>query len=279
MFGSLFTGYIQSNIILIIDIYVVTSMLSIWGDNMHEKILREIGLSNNEAKIYLALLEYGSATACKIAEKSGVHRSNVYDALERLLEKGLVKYVIKGNVKVFGVLSPENLLSYVNQKSELLKKILPEMMLKHSLTEEKTRAYIHQGVSAFRLILQEWLKKKKPILVYGIPKNAIDLIGPWIEVFHNERIKKKIQMNHIYNDDAKERISFLNKLPYTAARFLNNKYESMVSTNICGDEVMLSLWIPPVIVIRITSSKIAESYRNYFNVLWNVARQDARQDD
>ena len=63
------------------------------------QLLTSLGLSKNEAKVYLALLDLGSATAGKIAEKSKVHRTNVYDALERLIEKGVVTYIFKKDIK------------------------------------------------------------------------------------------------------------------------------------------------------------------------------------
>ena len=68
---------------------------------MDIKALENLGLSNVEAKVYLALLEVGSVVANKIAEQSGIHRRTVYDALETLIEKGLVSFVIEANKKYY----------------------------------------------------------------------------------------------------------------------------------------------------------------------------------
>jgi sugar-specific transcriptional regulator TrmB len=62
-----------------------------------EKILEELGLSKNETKVYLALLELGLSSLKDITSKSGVHRTNVYDSLKRLVKKGLVSHVTKDN--------------------------------------------------------------------------------------------------------------------------------------------------------------------------------------
>ena len=51
---------------------------------MKENILMDLGLSKNESKIYLSLLEQGISTATQVAEKSGIHRVNVYDSLNKL---------------------------------------------------------------------------------------------------------------------------------------------------------------------------------------------------
>lgn len=58
-----------------------------------EKALGDVGLSKNEVKVYVALSKIGQATANKIVGNSKVHRTNVYDTLDRLVEKGLVSYL------------------------------------------------------------------------------------------------------------------------------------------------------------------------------------------
>ena len=58
---------------------------------MYEELLREMGLSPNEARVYEALLKTGEASVQTIAIKSKVHRRNVYDAISKLMEKLLDK--------------------------------------------------------------------------------------------------------------------------------------------------------------------------------------------
>ena len=64
----------------------------------HQELLQSLGLSKNEAKIYETLLRQGEVGVGVISEKSGVHRRNVYDSLNRLMEKGLV-FEIEGSVE------------------------------------------------------------------------------------------------------------------------------------------------------------------------------------
>ena len=51
--------------------------------------LTGLGLTNHEITVYLALLELGSAKVVEIANKCKLHRPNVYDALQKLIEKGV----------------------------------------------------------------------------------------------------------------------------------------------------------------------------------------------
>lgn len=57
---------------------------------MFTETLQQLGLAKNEARIYQTLLQRGEMAVGEIANKSGVHRRNVYDSLNRLVEKGLV---------------------------------------------------------------------------------------------------------------------------------------------------------------------------------------------
>ena len=88
---------------------------------MELKILKDIGLTDGEIKAYLALLELGKSTVGKIIEKSRVSPSKIYDVLNRLIEKGLISYIIEGKVKHFKAAPPKNVLNYIERKEEDLK--------------------------------------------------------------------------------------------------------------------------------------------------------------
>ena len=55
--------------------------------------LEELGLTTNEAKAYIQLLKTGPVTAGNLAKKTDIHRSRVYEALERMVNKGIIKLV------------------------------------------------------------------------------------------------------------------------------------------------------------------------------------------
>jgi sugar-specific transcriptional regulator TrmB len=63
--------------------------------------LTKLGLTEGEAKVYLALLKLGSSTVGPIVKKSKVAYSNIYEVLERLISKGLVSFIKKEKTKYF----------------------------------------------------------------------------------------------------------------------------------------------------------------------------------
>jgi len=234
--------------------------------------LKSLGLTKNEAEVYFTLLKIGSSTASQISKEVKIHRTNIYDSLQSLIKKGLVSYILKEKTKHFQPTDPENIKKLITEKENQLNQIFPKISSLYSQTSNKSYARIYEGVNSFVNILYNFLEYKQPILVYGIPKIAPEMMKFYINQFHKTRIPKKIVMKHIYNFENKERIKYLNKMPYTEARALPSKYDSNVSTNICGDEVVLVIWSEIPKTIQIINKEIADSYRNYFEILWRNTR-------
>ena len=73
---------------------------------MNKDILKEIGLTDYEAEIYMTLLQYGQISAYKLAKKTGLYKQAVYDALNRLTEKGFVSSVKEGKPQLYKSTNP-----------------------------------------------------------------------------------------------------------------------------------------------------------------------------
>src|SRR3989338_3335915 len=88
---------------------------------MNTQILEEIGLTKTEIKIYVTLLKVGQTTTTQIVRKGGIHASKVYEFLDKLIQKGLVSYVIKSNKKYFSAANPERLKELLKEKESKIK--------------------------------------------------------------------------------------------------------------------------------------------------------------
>ena len=63
--------------------------------------LKQLGLLEKEAKVYLASLELGEATVLELAKKSALNRTTVYVEIEKLGQRGLVSSIEKGKKRYF----------------------------------------------------------------------------------------------------------------------------------------------------------------------------------
>jgi sugar-specific transcriptional regulator TrmB len=97
--------------------------------------LMEIGLTNGESRVYISLLKLGSSKVGSIVVDSRVSYSKVYDVLERLIIKGLVRFILIGDVRHFNAVEPYRLQDYVQKKEEKIKlqkdkanRIIPDLV-------------------------------------------------------------------------------------------------------------------------------------------------------
>src|SRR3989344_9185969 len=107
--------------------------------------LQKAGLTEGEAKIYLALLKLGSSTSGPIIKESKVANSIIYRILDSLIEKGLVSYIIKEKTKYFRAAEPNKIIEYIEEKKEKLEeskdsiqKMIPNLIAFASSKDETT---------------------------------------------------------------------------------------------------------------------------------------------
>ena len=166
-----------------------------------QEILENIGLSKNETKIYLVLLKLGSCTATEITKESGVHRSNVYDALDSLVKKGYVAYTKNDDVKCFVAANPENFKNLFREKENAIKAILPRLM-EHKTKKKDMAVGVYEGYSALKKLITHFVDNGTDYYTYGVPMQLPDKLKSWIDLHHKERIEKKVLMKLIFTPEA-----------------------------------------------------------------------------
>src|SRR3990167_6923426 len=111
--------------------------------NVHE--LTKLGMSEAEAIIYHAVLKLKTCTVKQIAKESGFHRTNIYDILEQLKERGLIAYFQEGKVAKYSPLDPNNLYEFLREKKELLDTIFPDLKSLYNNSAENIQVEILKG--------------------------------------------------------------------------------------------------------------------------------------
>ena len=236
-------------------------------------MLKEIGLSITEAKVYLALLELGSALAGEITKKSEVNRTNVYDALERLIEKGLVTYVISANRKVFEAVHPSRLREILKEKENNLKKEMGLLESLYSDNKEKEEAIIYKGKKGLKSVFEDILNESKTIYGYGAEGKFVQMFGPYAENWQKRRINKKIKMNIIWTEKVRSRkIQNVNKLELVNKRFIPNTYDFPSTIAIYGNKTVTIVWSEQPFAFMIKSQEVVKSNINFFKMLWKIAK-------
>ncbi len=248
---------------------------------MNIEILKEIGFTEGETKVYMALIQLGESTIGPISNKAKVTPAKVYPILEKLKEKGLITYIIKSRTKIFQVLNPNRIIDYIEDKERKLqvqkdevKNFIPTIIPLQK-SEAAQYATVYESYAGIKTLYDE-------ILDY-LSKNNEHFIG---FTLGEEYINKQANL-FFKNYDAKRRVLkiktqlialehqriFLNK-EYGGDTSIKIKYlKKAVPTGliIWGDKVATLLWysVPSAFVIH--SKPNAEAYRKFFNDLWKIA--------
>lgn len=91
------------------------------------ELLTDLGLSDSEAKVYLASLELGPTSVQKIAKKADYSRTATYDIIDSLKEHGLMSTYEKGKKRYFAAEDPENAVLHFRDRVEGLKSKLEKL--------------------------------------------------------------------------------------------------------------------------------------------------------
>jgi len=245
---------------------------------MSEKeILEELGLSDAEAKVYLALLETGSTLAGPIIKKTGLHRGTTYQILQRLKEKGLVSSIIKGRKQYFEPASPDRLMDVLRERQDKLQGILPALNQKLDASKEKQEITVYYGVKGIRSAMDKMLEELNNYGEYfdfGVSGMFRKVMGAYWDLWQKKKRKYNIKSKVIFTEELKKKNPELLKDYYGQARFHPEEYPSITDTMIYKDTVLLLIWTakPPVVIV-IKNKDNAESYKNQFKLMWKLAKR------
>lgn len=244
---------------------------------MDIEILEKIGLTKNDRKVYLTLLEIGSATVSDLVKKTALHRSYVYDILDKLIDSGLVSFIIKNNKKYFNAEAPERILKILDNKEQEIKQdkseikhILPELIKRQKIAIEKQEARIFTSKEGVKSILEDILKTKQNFVAFGAEGKFKDIFKWYFDNWHRRRVGLKIKYKIIYNKKLKgKRPTKEQKL--TKVKFLPEKYEFPSTVIVYGNKVAIIIW-ESLISFVLESEKAVKSFINYFELLWKIAK-------
>lgn len=237
--------------------------------------LQKIGLSEKEAQVYLACLEGREISASQIAFKTRIHRTLVYDILNKLKEIGLVSFIPRENRKYFNAASPYALLATLKEKESIVKKILPKLHEIEGLQAKSTRVAVFEGKEGMKTVMNDILSlHPMEFIGFGSSRSSVELIPAFMKQWHQSRVRKGIGMRFIYNNTtiARERVKLLPK-KLTQYRFMPIPIPLPTSTIVYGDKILLQSWKSEPFSVVIQNQDMAENNRQYFEQLWRIAKK------
>lgn len=246
---------------------------------MDVNLLEKAGLTKNEIRVFLKLLEMNESTSGPLIKSTGINSSKVYESLEKLERKGLASYVKKGNKKYFQAADATRLMDYIDEKKRQLdeekseiKKMLPELnALRKKSKEEQQEATIYQGFRGYKTLLENMLNELSPNGTYlafasGMLKEAL---GAYWFIFQKKKKQFNIRSRCIWDSKIKKQKDYLEEY-YGTGRFIEKgTYLSPADVFVYNDKVIqVSYTTKPIFALLIRSKGLAQSYKELFETIW-----------
>lgn len=238
--------------------------------------LTQLGLSPEEAKTYLAILELGGSYASNIARKAGINRATSYHTLNNLKKKGLINSHTKGKTLWFNAEPPQVLANIQEEKFQKAKELLPQLLSISNTLTFKPKIRFYEGASGTQTIFDDILTTKDEILGYTNIKAVGQLFPDYFKKFCREKVKRKIKTRNI-SPATEDGINLIDEFypenydPNLLEILLVNKDEFHFENDIAiydNKVAILSLNPDEIIGLIIESSTLAKSMRSIFNLAW-----------
>lgn len=163
---------------------------------MISELLR-LGLTDEEARIYVACLEINGGPVSVIARKANVHRVSAYHTLENLLEKKLLSEYNRNGVKCFAPEAPEKLEQLALERVNLAKMLLPQLKSLTSAKGFRPRIRFYEGMDGVERVFTESLAAKGEILGYTNLKQIGERIPTFFKQYTHRRMKSGIKVRYL----------------------------------------------------------------------------------
>jgi predicted transcriptional regulator len=249
------------------------------------KILKNIGLSEKEAQIYLSAIETGGGTIADLAQAANIERTGIYYHIEKLLSQKLLKTVSRGKRTIYIPVNPDRLKKLADEQQQSFETLFPALQEKFSRQTGKSIIRYYEGedeVNQFYSHVYEILKALQP------PENLICILGTsfhTVSVSNSNFLDFKTPQNQI-NIRSKTIMPRSNKvenpqglenhpyiitrynLPPSELKFISDKYSFQSSVVITPKHIILYDWRN--YVFSITENKNnATTWRSFFEFIWD----------
>jgi predicted DNA-binding transcriptional regulator len=251
---------------------------------MNIRDLRKIGLTEGEIKIYDALLELGETTRTRLAKRSGISPSKIYDVTNRLVEKGIISVVKKHGVLHFSAANPERLKDFLRKKEKeiieergIVDALMPSLLARYGETKEKLDVEVFYGWEGMRTVfwdIAKTLKKGDMNYVFGA---SMGLDSKQADLFflryYKEMQKRGYSTYIIFNENVRghtERTGYFVEQKQHKVRYLYQ--DTFTEMNFYKDTVLFVMLLKKPIVMRVRNKEAADSFRKFFQIMWKQAK-------
>lgn len=233
----------------------------------------EAGLSENEARVYIAALSLGPSSVKDIAKHAGLKRTTVYPIFESLQDQGLMNIQIKGFKRNYAAEDPSRLEGLLEKKKQRLTDSLAQLATIYGLKHSDTAIKHYDGIESTEAVYNSLLNDVSVGEDYYIFSSLKDLwktAPDFFSDFLERRGKLNIKVKAILIDSAESR-------KYKETRECLNEEVRLLpaNTKFTGNfvaipkKVLIHHLTAPVWAMSIENRNVVQVFQEMFRLSWN----------
>jgi HTH-type transcriptional regulator, sugar sensing transcriptional regulator len=260
-----------------------------------ESLLKNLGLTENEVRVYLYLVSHGESIVSIISKRLGIKRTAVYTILESLEEKDMVTDFLKNNVKHFDAIELEDIVELCEQKANDMNRLAKRAVkLKDEFKKirEKSQAptlevrgkiKYYQGMDAVTDLIEETVKEKgEEQLCFGHNMYYCQMPGDDWANYIKKRVKNKMSVRSIqpHSNEAKEYKARDKESLRTTKLVPGDKFPDDCEINIIGDMIaMFTTKGSEPMGMKMYNKNMARTMRSLFELAWEKAKDYDKEEE
>lgn len=240
-------------------------------------IIRKAGLTESQARGYLALIEHGSLTPAELGDKTGETRTNAYMICEKLESLGLVAKkdakkatYIPNHPAALETLAERRRKVLVRNEQEV-KQNLSSLIDLFYTTYELPGTRTLQGIEGIKEVYSDTLRARQTIYLLRTTSDTPDLGIEYLDTYRQKRAengihthaltpKTEVGLRHHQSGEDEKMLFHRTFLP-------DNAYTAPVEIDVYGSKVALIAFGGSQMATIIDSPPIAEAMRQVLDLL------------
>lgn len=242
--------------------------------------LVNLGLSDQEAQIYLALLKLGGTQASKLAKSVGLKRTTVYPILKKLTDAGFVTVYFRKNRRFYYAQKPQRVASIFGKKLDSFYAMIPML---ESLEKKEAQMMGLRFIETLDELKQFYIGildeyRDKEYCIIGSAKGWEDLDNEWFRQFRYDRGRNTIKTKLLLTEDSRE-INPIEPQLLRDVRYLPEQYHFKSTIDIFDDKILIISPELSALAIIIEVPAMHDIFKVMFAMLWDSTGRLTKETD
>ena len=241
-------------------------------------MLTDIGLSENEATVYIASISIGPSTILELSKETSLPRTTVYGIVEQLKKSGIMFKEVKGFKHRYTAERPDKLSKVFKNRYSEFEKNIPELEKIYGSKEGDTTIKTYEGINAIKGVYEDLLSDIKPgeeYLVLSDQEQWQKIDKDYFTKFLERRAKLPIKIKMLLQDSPAARHSLKYQRNYNAeVRILPNRVRLTTNLIIIPKRVVVHQITSPIFAMTMENKNIINMHRESFNIMWESGLKD-----